>query len=43
MDLENSEFLEVFELKILARRPQDLRDVVMIDDFIRFGGGEGTD
>ncbi|PSL25633.1 DUF6036 family nucleotidyltransferase [Dyadobacter jiangsuensis] len=31
------------ELKVLARRPQDLRDVVMIDDFIKLGGGSGAD
>ena len=26
---------DIRELKILARRPQDLRDVVMIDDFLK--------
>ena len=26
------------ELKVLARRPQDLRDVIMIDDFLKLKG-----
>jgi len=39
MDLENNEFVQF--TKLLARRPQDLRDVIMIDDFLKLQNDAG--
>jgi ribosomal 30S subunit maturation factor RimM len=39
MDLENNEFLlfnDLRDLKVITQRPQDLGDVIMIDDFLKF-------